>query len=65
MQQAISWINADIVHWRIYAVLGGYELSGFSAFINRNLKIWFVQSTIDCVNTIPQRVAYVVDFSLT
>ena len=26
MQQANIWTNADSVHWRIYAALGGDEL---------------------------------------
>ena len=26
-QQAIMWANADSIHWRIYAALGGDELS--------------------------------------
>ena len=26
-QQAIFWTNADLTHWRIYAVLGGEELN--------------------------------------
>ena len=26
-RQAIIWTNADTVHWRIYAALGGDELS--------------------------------------
>ena len=25
-RQAITWTNADQVHWRIYAAVGGYEL---------------------------------------
>ena len=27
MWQAIIWTNADPIHWRIYAALGGDELS--------------------------------------
>ena len=27
MQLAIIWTNADPIHWRIYAALGGDELS--------------------------------------
>ena len=26
-RQAVIWTNADLVHWRIYAALGGDELS--------------------------------------
>ena len=26
MRQAIIWTNADPIHWRIYAVLGGDKL---------------------------------------
>ena len=26
-QQAIIWTNADPIHWRIYAALGGDELT--------------------------------------
>ena len=25
--QAIIWTNADLIHWRIYAMLGGDELN--------------------------------------
>ena len=28
--QAITWTNDDPVHWRIYAALGGDELTGLS-----------------------------------
>ena len=27
-RQAIIWTNADMIHWRIYAALGGDELNG-------------------------------------
>ena len=27
MRQAIIWTNADRIHWRIYAALGGVELN--------------------------------------
>ena len=30
--QAITWTNADPVHRRIYAALGGYELSHTSSY---------------------------------
>ena len=26
-RQAVIWTNGDLVHWRIYAALGGAELS--------------------------------------
>ena len=26
MHQAIIWTNADLIHWRIYAALGGDDL---------------------------------------
>ena len=26
-RQAIIWVNADLIHWRIYASLGGDELT--------------------------------------
>ena len=29
MQQAIIWTNADLIHWSIYAALGGDELRSF------------------------------------
>ena len=29
-QQAIIWTNADLIHWRIYAALGGDELKEFA-----------------------------------
>ena len=28
-RQAIIWTNADTIHWRIYATLGGDELNTF------------------------------------
>ena len=31
-RQAIIWTNADPIHWRIYAALGGNELKGSSNF---------------------------------
>ena len=35
-RQAITWTNADPAHWRIYAALGGDELtaSRMNVFIN-------------------------------
>ena len=27
--QAITWTNDDLVHWRLHAALGGYELNTF------------------------------------
>ena len=33
MPQAIIWTNADPIHWRIYAALGGYELT------SQNIKL--------------------------
>ena len=32
MRQAVIWTNADPVHWRIYAALGGEELSNIAFF---------------------------------
>ena len=29
-RQAIIWTNADPIHWRIYAVLGGDELTALN-----------------------------------
>ena len=30
-RQAITWTNADSIHWRIYAALGGDELTNMCA----------------------------------
>ena len=39
-RQAITWTNANPVHWRIYAALGGYELK--ASFTKRldDIKTW-------------------------
>ena len=34
-RQAIIWINADLIHWCIYAPLGGDELNGLLSLISR------------------------------
>ena len=36
-RQAITWINADPVHWRIYAALGGDELNWLDQFSGTNV----------------------------
>ena len=35
MQQAIIWTNADPIHWRIYAALGGGELKDAISLVQR------------------------------
>ena len=33
MRQAITSVNADQVHWRIYAALGGDELKRYDEYL--------------------------------
>ena len=42
-RQAIIWTNADLVHWCIYAVLGGDEL---------NQGNWQGKSQIECIDIV-------------
>ena len=36
-RQAVIWINADLIHWRIYVALGGDELTNPPTEINRSI----------------------------
>ena len=36
-RQAIIWTNADLIHWRIYSALGGYELT---IYHRQHADIW-------------------------
>ena len=33
MWQAIIWTNADLIHWHIYAALGGIELMAAACYL--------------------------------
>ena len=35
-RQAITWTNDDPVHWRIYAALGGDELTGDTTLLSNH-----------------------------
>ena len=39
MHQAIIWTNADPIHWRIYAALGGDELIYAVQYVGFNSRI--------------------------
>ena len=51
-QQAIIWINADPIHWRIYAALGGDELTHprhgqtWPQFCRQYFKMYFLEINI-------------------
>ena len=44
-RQAITWTNADPIHWRIYEALGGDELNGLREFV---LSIYHNSSWLLC-----------------
>ena len=49
--QAIIWANADPIHWRIYAALGGDELINLTQILGRlaNLLEYYWISVIHCI----------------
>ena len=51
-RQAIIWTNAGPIHWRIYAALGGDELTHYSAkwrliHLIKRFKLMFIQHIIN------------------
>ena len=50
-RQAIIWTNADPVHWRIYAALGGDELTTILVASHNYLTHWGRVTQI-CVNNL-------------
>ena len=42
-RQAIIWINADLIHWRIYAALGGDELT---MMVHNNISFALLSKTM-------------------
>ena len=38
-RQAIIWINADLIHWRIYAALGGDLNTGFALHLHERYNV--------------------------
>ena len=40
-RQAITWINANRFHWRIYAALGGYEFKNPKLHSRQRSSCWF------------------------
>ena len=49
-RQAIIWINAYPVHWRIYAALGGNELTAIDSFCEE--KELYIHGLVqDCCNS--------------
>ena len=48
MRQAIIWTNADPIHWRIYAALGGDELTRKSLNISCEMGcVWMPRNSVD------------------
>ena len=45
-RQAIIWTNADPIHWRIYAPLGGDELTGKLYNYQINIMSFIVTSDV-------------------
>ena len=40
-RQVITSSNADPIHWRKYAALGGDELTHGDALIHQTINIWY------------------------